>query len=342
VARNGSGTMSVVYSFTSGTTISSSQMNANLSDIASEITGSLPRDGQASMTGQLKASNGTAASPAMTFGSDPDTGFYRPSANTIGLSVGGSLLVSFSSAGIADASSNLIIAEPTGVMKAYVGTTAPTGYVRANGRTIGNAASSATERANADTSGLFALLWASYSDSVCAVSTGRGASAAADYAANKTIALPDLRGRAMFGLDDMGATAASRLGTVITDETTNGASGGTETHVLTEAELAAHDHAATGLTATADAVAAHQHFVVADVAENGTAVAADNYMAKSRSGGGEYILTGVATAATLGLTSSAGGHTPTVTMGGDTADAGSGTAHSNMPPAFLTTFIIKL
>jgi microcystin-dependent protein len=326
VARNGSGTMSVVNTFTSGTTISSSQMNANLSDIASEITGSLPRNGEAAMTGQMKASNGTAALPSITFGSDTDTGVYRSAANTVAISAAGALVATFSASGIGDASGNLIIAEPTGVMKAYVGTTAPTGYVRANGRTIGNAASSATERANADTSSLFALLWASYSDTVCAVSTGRGASAAADYAANKTIALPDMRGRGFFGLDDMGNSAAGRLGTIITDETTNGASGGTETVTLTEAQLAAHDHGATGLSGTA---ADHTHQFTYDTA----LIAANNVTtpvsAIQTSGGGTTVTT-------------QGSGTVALTITGDTADAGSGDAHSNMPPAFLTTFIIKL
>jgi microcystin-dependent protein len=318
--------MSITYSFTAGTQISSSQMNTNLSDIASEITGSLPRNGEAAMTGQMKASNGTAALPSITFGSDTDTGLYRSAANTLAVSVGGALLCTFSASGIADASSNLIIAEPTGVMKAYVGTTAPTGYVRANGRTIGNAASSATERANADTANLYTLLWNSYSDSVCAVSTGRGASAAADYAANKTIALPDLRGRAMFGLDDMGATAASRLGTIITGQTTNGSSGGTETVTLTEAQLAAHDHDATGLSGTA---ADHTHqftYNTAQIADNNVS---SPVSAIQTSGGGTTVTT-------------QGSGTVAVTITGDTADAGSGAAHSNMPPAFLTTFIIKL
>jgi hypothetical protein len=61
----------------------------------------------------------------------------------------------------------------------------------------------------ADTSALFLYLWGA--DANLAVSGGRGGSAAADYAANKTIALPDWRGRALAGLDDMGNSAAGRL-----------------------------------------------------------------------------------------------------------------------------------
>lgn len=85
MARNGSGTMAVLNSFSPNTPIESDEFNANFSDIASEITNSLPRDGQAAMTGQLKASSGTSALPGITFSADTDTGFYRSAANTIGV-----------------------------------------------------------------------------------------------------------------------------------------------------------------------------------------------------------------------------------------------------------------
>lgn len=88
MARNGSGTYSVVNTFTSGTTITSSSHNANWSDIGSEMTNSVAADGQTTMTGALKAANGTAGAPALTFGSDTDLGFYRIGANNIGLVVG--------------------------------------------------------------------------------------------------------------------------------------------------------------------------------------------------------------------------------------------------------------
>lgn len=323
--RNGSGTFSITNSFSSGTTIESSAVNANFSDIGTEITGSLPRDGQAGMTGQLKAASGTAAAPGMTFGADLDTGFYRSGANEIGVAAGGSNVATISSSGIADSSGVVITAIPTGAMMMFGATTAPTGWVRANGRTLGNASSSATERANADTEDLFSFLWTNYADSVCAVSSGRGASAAADYAANKTIGLPDTRGRAFFGLDDMGSTAASRLGAVITSQTTNGASGGTETHTLTEAQLPSHTH--TGTTASDGT---HTHGMSDGAVYNNTpsttAFSYDTTAANTL-----YIDNNRAT-------DSGGAHTHTFT----TASAGSGTAHSNMPPAFLTTFIIKL
>lgn len=97
----------------------------------------------------------------------------------------------------------------TGDVKARYGTGVLSGFVRANGRTIGSATSGATERANADTQALFEYLWTA--DTTLTVSTGRGASANADWVANKTLTLPDARGRALAGLNDMGSTNSGVL-----------------------------------------------------------------------------------------------------------------------------------
>jgi microcystin-dependent protein len=85
----------------------------------------------------------------------------------------------------------------TGDVKLTLKTVADPGWVLMNDGTIGNAASGATTRANADTEALFTLLWNNTTDANCPVSGGRGASAAADFAANKTIALPRALGRAL-------------------------------------------------------------------------------------------------------------------------------------------------
>jgi microcystin-dependent protein len=138
----------------------------------------------------------------------------------------------------------------TGMMMPYVGTTAPTGYVLCSGKTIGNASSNGTARANADTEDLFTLLWNSFANTELPIYTSggvastRGASAAADYAANKALAVPDLRDRVIAGYGSMGGTAASRLtgtsGGVEGD--TMGATGGAQQHTLTTAEMPAHNH----------------------------------------------------------------------------------------------------
>ena len=166
------------------------------------------------------------------------------------------------------------VSEFTGVVKDYIGTNAPSGYVLLSGRTIGDASSGATERANADTSALFTLLWDSMANTEAAVSGGRGASAAADFAAHKTITLPDARGRVIAGKDNMGGTTASRLtsgGSGITG-TTLGTSGGAESVTLTAAQsgLPSHTHSYTAALAN-DAAGAGNGNAVASASTTGAA-----------------------------------------------------------------------
>jgi hypothetical protein len=119
------------------------------------------------------------------------------------------------------------------------GTGSRTGFVRANGLTIGSAASAATERANADCHALFVFLW--NNDASLTVSGGRStAGAEADWSANKTIVLPDDRARFEIGTPDMGNTdlTASRLANgTIPNGAGLGATGGEAAHALTSTEV---------------------------------------------------------------------------------------------------------
>lgn len=81
MARNGSGTYSVPNTFTPNTTMSATEVNANFTDAGSEITNSLARDGQSSMTGPLKAADGSVGAPGISFGLDTNTGFRRASSD---------------------------------------------------------------------------------------------------------------------------------------------------------------------------------------------------------------------------------------------------------------------
>lgn len=343
MARNGSGAYSIPTTYSDGQTITAAVIMQNLNDIGTELTNSVARDGQTSMTGPLKASTGTAAAPSVTFGSDIDTGFFRKSANVIGVAANG-----IEVGQISQKRESYI---PPGVMQPYLGNTAPSGWVRANGLTIGNASSGATEYAHADTEDLFMLLWNTYSNTICPVSSGRGASAAADYAANKTITLPDLRGRTVFGMDDMGNSAASRIGTIV-NGLVNGSSGGTETVTLATTNLPSHTHGVSGVTGTESAFHTHTYSGTTD--SSGAHTHTDNTASfgnATLSGSGSTIALGP----TTGTTTSNGAHTHTYsgTTGnqganhthafGVTSDAtGSGTAHSNMPPAWVSPIIIKL
>lgn len=90
---------------------------------------------------------------------------------------------------------DLIVA---GSVQFTIVTTAPPGWIFLNGKTIGNASSGATERANADTQDLFTLLWDNVTDAFAPVSGGRGGDATSDFNANKTIQLLNPLGR-VFG-----------------------------------------------------------------------------------------------------------------------------------------------
>lgn len=192
-----------------------------------------------------------------------------------------------------------------------------TGWVRDNGRTIGSASSGATERANADTSALFVYLWNTFSNTICPVSTGRGANAAADFAANKTITLPDKRGYINGGLDDMGNSAAGRYANVPVvsgDATTAGSVVGEALHTLVAGEIAAHTHP----VAITDP--GHLHGGV------------PNQTGSTGNTGGAYNLSNNTTnsaTATTGITAAA------------TANTGGG-AHNNVQKTVLGTFFRKL
>src|SRR3990167_5228969 len=131
----------------------------------------------------------------------------------------------------------------TGDVKLSIKTVADLGWVLMDDKTIGNAASGATGRANADTVDLFTLLWNNTADAQCAVSSGRGASAAADYAANKTIALPLALGRtlATYGTGS-GLTARVLAKTIGSEDAINVA----HTHTgTTGGQSATHTHNST-------------------------------------------------------------------------------------------------
>lgn len=119
----------------------------------------------------------------------------------------------------ATARSNLGISDssvPPGAMMQFAGSSAPSGWLLCAGQSL-----SATTYA-----ALFAVIGYTYG--------GSGGS----------FSLPDLRGRVPVGKDDMGGTAANRMtsgGSGIAGATL-GASGGSETHTLTTAQMPSHSH----------------------------------------------------------------------------------------------------
>jgi len=112
---------------------------------------------------------------------------------------------------------------PSGVISPYAGGTSPNGWLLCNGDTVPNA-SGTVQGQTKDFSVLYGVLAGAYG--------GAGL-------------LPDLRGRAVFGKDNMGGTAAARITTAgipTTGGITLGSAGGTETHLLTAAQSGLPDH----------------------------------------------------------------------------------------------------
>lgn len=140
------------------------------------------------------------------------------------------------------------------------------GFVRANGRTIGSATSGGSERANADCEALFKFLWGFANITLPA---GKGASAAADWSANKQLTLPDMAGRLIGARDDLGAGVKSRITALnVTGPTLAGAVGGFEFRFLTQAYLPAINFTVSGITL---ADAGHNHTTRVHNASNSSA-----------------------------------------------------------------------
>jgi microcystin-dependent protein len=120
-------------------------------------------------------------------------------------------------------------AVPIGSVTAFAGSSAPSGWLLCGGQTV----------SRTQYSSLFSIIGTTYG-------AGDGST---------TFALPDLRGRTIAGEDDMGGTAANRLtsGGAGINGATLGATGGTETHTLTSAQMPTHTHTQDAHTHTQNA-----------------------------------------------------------------------------------------
>lgn len=129
-----------------------------------------------------------------------------------------------------------------------------------------------------------------------------------------TFTIPDARGRVLAGADAMGGTAASRMTLARSQGSYGnlGASGGAESHTLTEAEL----------PSITGSLTMHGQ-------ENGTHI---------------YTATGKFTSSTTITNKYQAGHAATTganSLGPVTFSFGSDTAHNNVQPTLLVNYIIK-
>jgi hypothetical protein len=119
-----------------------------------------------------------------------------------------------------------------GDTKTSLSTGSGQGWIPMNDGSIGNVGSGASTIASAQAFQLYKTLWDGISNTWAPVSTGRGATAIADFLAGKTLTLARTLGR-VIGNSGSGAGLTPRvLGEFL----------GEETHVLTIPEMPAHSH----------------------------------------------------------------------------------------------------
>jgi len=198
------------YLAITGETIQASQHNPPLEDLSAAMTQRLMRSGAAPMTGPLKAVDGTAGAPGLTFASATSSGFYK-TPNGIGVAVGGAQVAEFGVGGITK-----------GILPIGLGPlpwsrlAAPAGWVLCYGQTLNRAD--------------YPDLWEVAQDEIAAgnifYNNGNGST---------TFGIGDLRGRVIAGLDNMGGSNAARLSLIAS--TTLGGAGGLQTHTLTTAQI---------------------------------------------------------------------------------------------------------
>lgn len=189
---------------------------------------------------------------------------------------------------VAPSSSNT----PAGILLPYAGSSAPAGYLICDGTAV-----SRTTYAT-----LFGVVGTVYG-------AGDGST---------TFNLPNMQGRTPMGVgtytDPVSGSVSRTLGQSV----------GAAAHVLTIAELAAHNHGG----------GAHEHLQYADAEVNAAPITAGDYPARAANFGGNdfnYQTGKTATPATLGRTSAVAPIT----------SQGSGTAHNNMQPSLGLNYIIK-
>ena len=192
---------------------------------------------------------------------------------------------------------------PAGVINPYGGSSAPTGWLLCYGQAVSRTTYAA----------LFAVLSTTYNT---------GGEAGTDFR------LPDLRGRVVAGLDNMGGTDAARLSTANTLGTTTG----TETITLTSAEMPSHTHTQDAHshsgTATEPATASFMRVVAAV----GTNLEANHMAGRGSSTHADY------NNATMPQ------HSHNLSINSNTAtnqNTGGGGSHNNMQPTMVLNYIIK-
>lgn len=198
--------------------------------------------------------------------------------------------------------------------------------------TIGNPTSGANLRANADTLALFTWLWTNFSNSQCPVlPSGRGANATADFNANKTIGMIDLRGAVMGGMDTMGGFASTNwtgVPIVSGSATTAGSVLGANTSGLTASQIPSITSAGTASGSVSLSVSTTSSSAYVNGISN----------AGGQSGTGILYLINFTTAAVSSTGSATGSASLSASV---TSNNTGGASHSNAQLTMLGTMYVK-
>jgi microcystin-dependent protein len=197
-------------------------------------------------------------------------------------------------------------AVPVGVVNPFAGANAPAGWLLCFGQTI-----SRTQYPV-----LFSTLGTTYG-------AGDGST---------TFAIPDMRGRAVAGKDDMGGTAASRLtSTILTASNTLGATGGAQTATIASGNLPVHTHSIN-----------HDHGAFNTTGGEGNHT---HYTQGGAFGGSTPYLSGWNTEGAMRESSTAGAHNHSIDLPAFSGTSGDGgfanTALTNTQPTIVLNYIIK-
>lgn len=189
---------------------------------------------------------------------------------------------------------------PVGMLTPFAGADAPPGWLLCAGQAVSRTTYAA----------LFAITSTTYG-------TGDGST---------TFNLPDLRGRVVAALDNMGGTDAGRLDLANTLGTVDGS----QTVALTSAQsgLQAHGH---GNTFSLTGAGAHRHSINTAIDIANYLTGTENWLIVANKTDNNYLVTN----------DGDGSHSHGITGGVSDAAAVAATAHQNMQPTILLNYIIK-
>lgn len=227
------------------------------------------------------------------------------------------------------------VVTPSGIVLPFAGSTSPVGWLLCFGQEV----------SRSDYASLFSILGTTYG-------SGNGTT---------TFNLPDLRGRTIAGVDNMGGVAANRLtsGGAGINATSPGAAGGAETVTLTSGQSGApaHSHPNTLGGTTSFATTGHTHQHVSPTGLNSGNIALISYSDAALDAVGNYTFSDVVnpvTASFVGAGSSVALERAYVTSSGPSATgtvsisnqpnttANAASAHTNTQPTIVLNYIIKV